>query len=498
VIAIVDYGRGNLASVERAFARVGMPAAVTQEARAVDDAEAVVIPGDGAFHDAMGSLEALGLVPALLRALDGRRPFLGICLGYQLLFSASEEFGDGRGLGVVPGRVRRFPPGPKIPHMGWNRVCHGGRLRLFEGIPDGAHFYFVHSYYPEPAGFAEAGRARADFAWCDYGVGFPAAMEWGLVAATQFHPEKSQGWGIRLLENFAALVRDPAGRAAGGRGAGVPALRGEHMTRPGEPQAAAGLGSPPSEASIMKIIPAVDVREGRCVRLYQGRADAETVFGDDPVAMASRWASLGAERLHVVDLDGAFAGTPRQTALVEKMISAVKALPVSVGGGLRDEGAIEAVLAAGARWAVVGTRAALDARFLFDIGSRWPDQIVVAVDARGDRVAVKGWTEASDESVMSLARRARDAGAAAVLYTDVGRDGTGLGPNVEATAALARGVDLPVLASGGVARLEDLRALAAIPGVEGAVVGRALYTGAIELREATIAIAGRPACSPSA
>jgi phosphoribosylformimino-5-aminoimidazole carboxamide ribotide isomerase len=111
---------------------------------------------------------------------------------------------------------------------------------------------------------------------------------------------------------------------------------------------------------------------------------------------------------------------------------------------------------------------------------------------------VKGWTEASDESVMSLARRARDAGAAAVLYTDVGRDGTGLGPNVEATAALARGVDLPVLASGGVARLEDLRALAAIPGVEGAVVGRALYTGAIELREATIAIAGRPACSPSA
>jgi len=146
VIAIVDYGRGNLASVQRAFTRVGVPSLVTQEARAVDEADAVVIPGDGAFHDAMGSLERLGLIPALLRALDGTRPFLGICLGYQLLFSVSEEFGEGRGLNAIPGRVRRFPPGPKIPHMGWNRVSHGGHLRLFEGIPDGAHFYFVHSY----------------------------------------------------------------------------------------------------------------------------------------------------------------------------------------------------------------------------------------------------------------------------------------------------------------------------------------------------------------
>jgi glutamine amidotransferase len=211
VIAIVDYGRGNLASVQRAFATVGVPALVTHEARVVDDADAVVIPGDGAFHDAMRSLEALGLVPALRRALDGTRPFLGICLGYQLLFSTSDEFGEGRGLDVIPGRVRRFPPGPKIPHMGWNRVSHGGRLGLFEGIPEGAHFYFVHSYYPETsAGQAGDERGPVAFAWCDYGVRFPAAMEWGLIAATQFHPEKSQCWGIRLLENFAALVRDRA------------------------------------------------------------------------------------------------------------------------------------------------------------------------------------------------------------------------------------------------------------------------------------------------
>jgi len=201
VIAIVDYGRGNLGSVEKAFARVGMAAVVTDDPRAVDSADAVVLPGDGAFHDAMESLARRQLVPALRRALVGDRPFLGICLGYQLLFSASEEFGEGRGLDVIPGMVRRLPPGGKIPHMGWNRVYHGGALALFEGIPDGAHFYFVHSYYPEPS------EASGKVARCEYGVTFAAAIERGPIYGTQFHPEKSQRWGARLLENFAALVK---------------------------------------------------------------------------------------------------------------------------------------------------------------------------------------------------------------------------------------------------------------------------------------------------
>ena len=207
MIAIIDYGRGNLGSVEKAFERLGLDAVVTQEAAVVDAADAVVLPGDGAFHDAMANLERLRLLAALRRALDGRRPFLGICLGYQLLFSTSEEFGDGRGLDVIPGVVRRFPPGRKIPHMGWNQVRHEGRLRLFEGIPEDAHFYFVHSYYPL------VGSADRCTAWCEYGVRFAAAIERGRICATQFHPEKSQRWGLRLLENFATMVR--AGRAVG-------------------------------------------------------------------------------------------------------------------------------------------------------------------------------------------------------------------------------------------------------------------------------------------
>jgi len=226
VIAVVDYGRGNLGSVEKAFVRLGMPAVITQDPRVVDDARAVVLPGDGAFHDAMDNLARRGLLPAVRRALDGTRPFLGICLGYQLLFSTSEEFGEGNGLDLIPGVVRRFPAGRKVPHMGWNRVEHGGRLRLFDGVPDGAYFYFVHSYYPVVAGGASPARtapgltgdARGsdtpkqplEFAWCDYGLRFAAAIEVGRIHATQFHPEKSQRWGLRLLENFAAIVKESA------------------------------------------------------------------------------------------------------------------------------------------------------------------------------------------------------------------------------------------------------------------------------------------------
>ena len=200
MIAVIDYGRGNLGSVEKAFAGLGLDARVTQDPALVDDAEACVLPGDGAFHDAMQNLDALGLLESVRRAVDGRRPFLGICLGFQLLFSESEEFGHGKGLDVVSGAVRRFPPDLKVPHMGWNQVAHSGALALFDGIPSGAYFYFVHSYYPDPADDSVA------VATCDYGRSFAAAIERGNLFGTQFHPEKSQRWGLRMLENFARVV----------------------------------------------------------------------------------------------------------------------------------------------------------------------------------------------------------------------------------------------------------------------------------------------------
>jgi glutamine amidotransferase len=208
MIAVVDYGRGNLGSVRKALARVGGEVVITDDRRTVERAAALVVPGDGAFADAMQTLERLGLVGPIRAHIEAARPYLGICLGYQLLFTESEEFGHAKGLDVLPGVVRRFPAGLKVPHMGWNQLWRTGEsaaLPILADIPDGAYFYFVHSYYPEPhdlGGYAAA--------VCDYGVRFPALLGRGPVYGTQFHPEKSQRWGLTLLENFARLAGVPA------------------------------------------------------------------------------------------------------------------------------------------------------------------------------------------------------------------------------------------------------------------------------------------------
>ena len=234
---------------------------------------------------------------------------------------------------------------------------------------------------------------------------------------------------------------------------------------------------------MFEIVPAVDLKAGRCVRLRQGRADAETVFSDDPVAMARRWQDSGARRLHVVDLDGAFAGRPVQTGLVRAMIGAVT-IPVQVGGGLRETGDVEAVLEAGARWAIVGTRAALDPAFLNELCGRFGDRVIVGIDASDGRVAVDGWTRVLELEAIALARDAAAAGAAGIVYTDIARDGTQSGPNLWSTGAVAQAAGIPVFASGGVGSLDDIRQLATVGGLAGVIVGRALYSGAVDLAAA--------------
>jgi phosphoribosylformimino-5-aminoimidazole carboxamide ribotide isomerase len=238
---------------------------------------------------------------------------------------------------------------------------------------------------------------------------------------------------------------------------------------------------------MFEIVPAVDLKAGRCVRLRQGRADAETVFSDDPVAVARRWQDSRARRLHVVDLDGAFAGRPSQTDLVRAMIAAVR-IPVQVGGGLREIGHVEAVLEAGARWAIVGTRAALDPAFLGQVCERFGEQVIVGIDASDGRVAVDGWTRVLDLDAIALARDAAAAGAAGIIYTDIARDGTQNGPNLWSTEAVARAAGIDVFASGGVGSLDDIRQLATVPELAGVIVGRALYSGAVDLGAALAAV----------
>jgi len=237
------------------------------------------------------------------------------------------------------------------------------------------------------------------------------------------------------------------------------------------------------DSPMFEIVPAVDLKAGRCVRLVQGRADAETVFSDDPVAMARHWEESRARRLHVVDLDGAFAGRPAQTELVHAMIAAVR-IPVQVGGGLRELAHVEAVLAAGARWAIVGTRAALDPAFLGRVCERFGEQVIVGIDASDGRVAVDGWTRVLELDAIALARDATAAGAGGIVYTDIGRDGTQSGPNLWSTEAVARAAGIPVFASGGVGSLDDIRQLATVPELAGVIVGRALYSGAVDLAAA--------------
>ena len=232
----------------------------------------------------------------------------------------------------------------------------------------------------------------------------------------------------------------------------------------------------------MKLYPAIDLLGGKAVRLEEGRRDRATVFHDDPPALVGELAAGGADRLHVVDLDGAFAGSPQQHELVKQIVAA-SPLPVEVGGGIRDRAAIEAVLALGAAYVVLGTAAVRSPALVEETCRAHPGKVIVAVDARDGVVAVDGWTASGGVTAIELGSRAASWGAAALLYTDVSRDGLHVGPNVDVTAQLARAVSCEVIASGGVGSLDDLRRLRDA-GIAAVVVGRALYDRRFTVAEA--------------
>ncbi|MDX1605894.1 MAG: 1-(5-phosphoribosyl)-5-[(5-phosphoribosylamino)methylideneamino]imidazole-4-carboxamide isomerase [Candidatus Competibacterales bacterium] len=236
----------------------------------------------------------------------------------------------------------------------------------------------------------------------------------------------------------------------------------------------------------MLLIPAIDLKEGKCVRLRQGRMDEVTVFSDDPVAMAGRWIETGAQRLHVVDLDGAVAGRPVNTEIIGALVESFPEVPVQVGGGIRDVEDAEAYLDAGVRFIIVGTRAVREPHFVKDLCVEFPGRVIVGLDARDGRVAVDGWSKLSRHDVVDLAQQFERDGVEAIVYTDIGRDGMLNGVNTEATRRLAQAITIPVIASGGVSTLEDIRALCAIEGegVCGAIIGRALYEGTLDLAAA--------------
>jgi phosphoribosylformimino-5-aminoimidazole carboxamide ribotide isomerase len=235
----------------------------------------------------------------------------------------------------------------------------------------------------------------------------------------------------------------------------------------------------------MIVIPAIDLKEGKCVRLEQGLMERDTVYSDNPAAQALAWEAQGAELLHIVDLDGAFAGEPKNRGAIEAIVGALT-IPTQLGGGIRDLATIEAYLGMGVGRVIIGTAAQRNPELVQEACAKFPGRIVVGIDAKNGMVAVQGWAEVTGVTAVDLARKFEGYGVAAIVYTDISRDGMMQGPNIEATRALAEAISIPVIASGGVSSLEDIRNLLAVEksGVTGAITGKAIYSGALNLAEA--------------
>ena len=235
----------------------------------------------------------------------------------------------------------------------------------------------------------------------------------------------------------------------------------------------------------MIIYPAIDIRGGRCVRLTEGRFDAETVFADDPAEMALKWAGLGAEFLHLVDLDGALAGEGKNVPVIERILQSVN-IPVQLGGGIRNLETIEKLLALGVTRLILGSAAVKNPQLVEEACKKYPGHIAVGIDAKNGEVAIEGWGKGSGVAATELAKQMAAYGVETIIYTDISRDGMLSGVNVEATAALARACGVPIIASGGVASIEDIRRVKAVEadGVQGCIIGKAIYTGAVDLKEA--------------
>ncbi len=235
----------------------------------------------------------------------------------------------------------------------------------------------------------------------------------------------------------------------------------------------------------MLVLPAIDLKEGKCVRLYQGEMATAKIYSDSPEETASRWERLGAKMLHIVDLDGAMAGEPRNLGAISRILEAVE-IPVELGGGIRDEGVVEDYLQLGVSKVILGTAAHRDRDMLRRVCARFPERIAVGIDARGGFVAVQGWQEVTEVRAMDLAMELEDAGASHIIYTDIARDGALSGPNIAATAKLAEAVTIPVVLSGGMHSYEDLKNAAGLEkkGVKAVILGRSIYEGTIDLARA--------------
>ena len=462
MIAIVDYGVGNIFSLKCSLAALGEDVVLTADPQTLASADGIILPGVGAFEDARAKLAVGGLDGLVVRLAGEGKPLLGICLGMQMLFDESLEFGVHEGLGLIPGRVVSMrgviPEDFAIPQIGWNALAYteNGPGRLLDTTPEGAYVYFVHSFY--------ASECDADTtATCDYGVPLTAVVERGNVFGCQFHPEKSGHVGLEILRRFCEIAKETAGQT----------------TKTSE-----------TGNQGMLIFPAIDIIGGKVVRLTKGDYAQVTVYGDSPLEVARAFEAAGATCIHMVDLEGAKTGaTPNLEAILA--VARETSLFCEVGGGVRSMDVVRAYLDGGVDRVIIGTAAVKDPAFLAAAVAEYDDRIAVGVDLRDGCVAIHGWTEVSDLDGVGFCRSLERAGVATVIVTDISKDGVLAGCNVELYRTLSEACGLRIVASGGVSSLEDVKALAGL-GLYAAIIGKAYYEGKINLSEAIEAACGRP------
>ena len=488
MIAIIDYGVGNLFSLKSSLKQLGLEAVVTADADTIRKADRLILPGVGAFADAMAKLEATGLVPVIKEEAE-RKPLLGICLGMQLLFEKSYEYGEHEGLGFVKGEVCPLEPdladkSLKVPQIGWNALHIVKDDPLFKYIREGEYVYYVHSYYGKNC-------TESTLAVSDYSIPVTGAVRAGRVYGTQFHPEKSGDTGLTDLEGVQRIV---SGLALSGANAPAPP-KGEPLAKPETLPYCQGLslwerwtravrvdgeGEDAKGETTMQLFPAIDLRGGKVVRLTQGDYSRMTVYGEDPCAQAREFLAAGAKNLHVVDLDGAKDGTLSNYDTIAALAKQ-GGLYIEVGGGIRTEERIETYLSLGVGRCILGSVAVTDFAFTARMLKKYGDKIAVGVDAKDGYVAIHGWKEVSAEPGVDFCKRLADAGCTAIIYTDIACDGAMRGTNLGLYRTLAKEVSgVAFTASGGISSEAELLELKKM-GTAAAILGKSLYTGALDL-----------------
>ncbi len=448
MIAIIDYGMGNLRSVQKGFEHVGFDAIVTRDVGANHIRPRRRVAGCGRFQACMENLGKFGLIEPIRDIVRQKKPFLGICLGFQLLFSESEEFGKQKGLDLFPGKVVGFQPnnGLKVPHMGWNRYREKKGVAVFRGD-----------------------RQRRLRLFCPF-----------LLCRSRRRFGDCHHDGLRQL--LCLQHRN-----------GVACLPANFTRRRARRSACAFLQTSAASSpriELCSIIPAIDLKDGRCVRLFQGEMDKETIYFESPLDAARHWLEEGATFIHIVDLEWS-GRRPTRCIRVKSKPSAKKPDCRWNSAAACDRSKPWRRLSTlGVSRVVIGTAAYDNAGFLRALCKKFPGKIVVGIDARQGKVAVKGWKETTSMDAVELAKRCEQDGASRIIYTDISRDGTREGVNVDETLKIARSVRIPIIASGGVATLDDIRNLRPLEkaGVEGVIVGRALYGVSFSFRDAAIAV----------